>query len=146
MAPSPNVLSVHFHDLGQYLGCYDVDIETPNADQLAEEGARFTNRFTAAPQCLPSRGSLFTGLYLHVHGLLGLAHTNWELDVERTYPYQLSEYGYETHLFGLQHVSETPEKFGYDQIHMTGRSLRTSPPNSTRSTARRASWTPCRRI
>jgi len=120
MAPSPNVLLVHCHDLGRYLGCYGVDIETPNVDRLAGEGVRFDNHFATAPQCSPSRGSLFTGQYPHVHGLLGLAHTDWELDAERALPYRLSEHGYETHLFGLQHISETPEELGYDQIHTAG--------------------------
>ncbi|MDS0474608.1 sulfatase [Natrinema sp. 1APR25-10V2] len=120
MTSPPNIILVHSHDLGQYLGCYDVDIATPNIDRLAEEGARFPNHFTAAPQCSPSRGSLFTGLYPHRHGLLGLAHTEWELDVERTLPYRLSERGYETHLFGLQHISETPDDLGYDETHTAG--------------------------
>lgn len=117
----PNVLLVHCHDLGQYLGCYGVDIETPNVDRLAEEGARFANHFTTAPQCSPGRSSLFTGYFPHVNGLMGLAHTEWELDVDRTLPAVLSEHGYETHLFGLQHISATPENLGYDQIHTAGR-------------------------
>lgn len=58
---SPNILLIHCHDLGRYLGCYDVDIETPNVDRLAEEGARFANHFTTVPQRSPSRSSLFTG-------------------------------------------------------------------------------------
>ena len=118
---SPNVLLIHCHDLGQYLGCYGVDIETPNVDRLAEEGARFANHFTTAPQCSPSRGSLYTGCYPHVNGLIGLAHTEWELDTEQTLPHRLSQSGYETHLFGLQHISESPEDLGYDQIHTAGR-------------------------
>ncbi|QSW99740.1 sulfatase family protein [Haloterrigena alkaliphila] len=118
---SPNVLLIHCHDLGQYIGCYDVDIETPNLERLADEGARFANHFTTAPQCSPSRSSLFTGCYPHVNGLLGLAHTDWELDTERTLPQRLSDAGYETHLFGLQHISESPENIGYDEIHTAGR-------------------------
>ena len=118
---SPNVLLIHCHDLGQYLGCYDVDIETPNADRLADEGTRFANHFVTAPQCSPSRGSLYTGCYPHVNGLIGLAHTEWELDTEQTLPHRLSQSGYETHLFGLQHISESPENLGYDQIHTAGR-------------------------
>lgn len=120
MDSRPNVVLLHCHDLGQYLGCYGVDVETPNVDRLAAEGARFANHFTAAPQCSPSRGSLHTGLYPHQHGLMGLAHTDWELDVRRTLPYRLSELGYETHQFGLQHVSEEPERLGYDEIHTAG--------------------------
>ena len=118
---SPNILLVHCHDLGRYLGCYGVDIETPNIDRLAEEGAQFANHFTTAPQCSPSRSSLFTGCYPHVNGLLGLAHTEWELDTEQTLPHRLSDAGYETHLFGLQHISESPEDLGYDEIHTAGR-------------------------
>lgn len=121
MASSPNVLLIHCHDLGRYLGCYGIDIETPNVDRLAEDGAQFTNHFATAPQCSPSRGSLFTGCYPHVHGLMGLAHTEWELDTNLTLPYRLAEKGYETHLFGLQHISESPEDLGYGQIHTAGR-------------------------
>jgi arylsulfatase A-like enzyme len=117
----PNVLLMHCHDLGQYVGCYGVDIETPNIDRLAAGGARFENHFVTAPQCSPSRGSLFTGCWPHVNGLMGLAHTEWQLDTEQTLPYRLSDAGYETHLFGLQHISESPENLGYDQIHTAGR-------------------------
>ena len=35
----PNVLLMHCHDLGQYVGCYGVDVETPNIDRLAAGGA-----------------------------------------------------------------------------------------------------------
>lgn len=121
MALPPNILLIHCHDLGRYLGCYGIDLDTPNITQLAEEGARFTNHFTTAPQCSPSRGSLFTGCYPNVHGLMGLAHTKWELDTEQTLPHRLLESGYETHLFGLQHISESPEDLSYDQIHTAGR-------------------------
>lgn len=121
MASPPNVLLIHCHDLGRHLGCYGIDLETPNVDRLAEDGAQFANHFATAPQCSPSRGSLFTGCYPHVHGLMGLAHTEWELDTQRTLPYLLSEQGYETHLFGLQHISESPEDLGYGQIHTAGR-------------------------
>ena len=121
ISDAPNVLLLHCHDLGQYMGCYGVDVETPNIDRLAAEGARFENHFTTAPQCSPGRGSLYTGCWPHVNGLMGLAHTEWELDTQRTLPYRLAEAGYETHLFGLQHISETPEDLGYDQIHTAGR-------------------------
>ena len=41
----PNVLLMHCHDLGQYVGCYDVDVETPNIDRLAvaARGSRTTS-------------------------------------------------------------------------------------------------------
>jgi uncharacterized sulfatase len=51
-------------DLGPHLGCYgDAQAITPNLDQLAGEGARFTRAFTHAPVCAPSRSGLITGRY-----------------------------------------------------------------------------------
>lgn len=121
MPDPPNVLLLHCHDLGRYIGCYDVEIETPNVDRLAEDGARFANHFATAPQCSPSRGSLFTGCWPHVNGLMGLAHTEWKLNTEETLPHRLAEAGYDTHLFGLQHIAASPENLGFDQIHTAGR-------------------------
>jgi N-sulfoglucosamine sulfohydrolase len=117
----PNVLLIHCHDLGRHLGCYGVDVETPAIDSLAADGALFENHFVTAPQCTPSRGSLMTGRYPHVNGLMGLAHTHWELDEgERILPNYLGDAGYETHLFGLQHITQDTDKLGYDHIHSEG--------------------------
>ncbi|AGB15571.1 arylsulfatase A family protein [Halovivax ruber XH-70] len=118
---TPNVLLIHCHDLGQYLGCYGAPIETPNVDALAAEGVRFENHFGTAPQCSPSRGSLMTGCYPHVNGLMGLAHGEWELnDDERILPHYLAEAGYETHLFGLQHITQDTDRLGYEYVHSEG--------------------------
>ena len=113
----PNVLVVHPHNMGRYLGCYGRDIATPNADALAAEGARFTNAFSTAPLCTPSRGCLWTGTYPHVNGLVGFAHLGWRLDDDRkTLVDHLNEEGYRTHLFGLQHVYEDPEEMNFDHV------------------------------
>ncbi len=117
----PNVLLVHSHDLGQYLGCYGVDIETPAIDELAASGTCFENHFVTAPQCSPSRGSLMTGRHPHENGLMGLAHGSWELhDGERIMPQIFSDAGYETHLFGLQHITQDTDRLGYDFVHSEG--------------------------
>ena len=117
----PNILLIHCHDLGRYLGCYGADIETPAIDALAASGACFENHFVTAPQCSPSRGSLMTGRHPHVNGLMGLAHGNWELhDDERILPQYLGEAGYETHLFGLQHITGDTDRLGYDHVHSEG--------------------------
>ncbi|ADD07366.1 sulfatase (plasmid) [Natrialba magadii ATCC 43099] len=117
----PNILLIHGHDLGQYLGCYGVDIETPNIDSLAADGALFERHFATAPQCSPSRGSLMTGRHPHVNGLMGLAHGDWELhDDERILPQYVSDAGYETHLFGLQHISQDTDRLEYDRVHSEG--------------------------
>jgi N-sulfoglucosamine sulfohydrolase len=117
-APQPNIVLIHCHDLGRYLGCYRNDIETPNIEDLADEGVLFEEHFGSAPQCSPSRGSLMTGRFPHVNGLMGLAHGKWELDEsERVLPQYLEEAGYETHLFGLQHITQNTDRLGYDHIH-----------------------------
>ncbi|RQG95499.1 sulfatase family protein [Natrarchaeobius chitinivorans] len=117
----PNVLLIHCHDLGRYLGCYGMDIETPSIDALAADGALFERHFTTAPQCSPSRGSLMTGCVPHVNGLMGLAHGDWELhDDERILPQYLRDAGYETHLFGLQHITQDTDRLEYDHVHSEG--------------------------
>jgi uncharacterized sulfatase len=46
------------------LGCYGNEIvHSPNLDQMAEEGMRYTNVFTTAAVCSPSRTALATGMY-----------------------------------------------------------------------------------
>ncbi len=122
MAPErPNLVLIMCHDLGRYLGCYDADIETPRIDSLADSGACFENHFVTAPQCSPSRGSFVTGRFPHVNGLMGLAHGNWELDEgERILSHYLDDVGYETHLFGLQHISQDTDRLGYDYVHSEG--------------------------
>ncbi|EMA37235.1 sulfatase family protein [Halobiforma nitratireducens] len=118
---SPNVLLMTCHDLGRYLGCYGADVETPNLDAFAERGVLFENHFVTAPQCSPSRGSFMTGRHPHVNGLMGLAHGDWELhDGERILPHYLGERGYETHLFGLQHITQDTDRLDYDYVHSEG--------------------------
>lgn len=117
----PNVVLIHTHDLGRYLGCYECDIATPQIDSLAADGALFERHFVTAPQCSPSRGSLNTGHYPHVNGLMGLAHGNWELNEgETVLPQYLGNLGYETHLFGLQHISQDTDRLGYHHVHSEG--------------------------
>ncbi|MEM7698674.1 MAG: sulfatase-like hydrolase/transferase, partial [Verrucomicrobiota bacterium] len=59
----PNILLILADDLGwSDLGCYGSDwLETPNLDQLAGDGVRFTNAYAAAPICSASRASILTG-------------------------------------------------------------------------------------
>ncbi len=61
----PNVIIMYTDDQGAIdLGCYGAtDIYTPNLDQLAKDGTRFTQAYVAAPVCAPSRAALLTGKY-----------------------------------------------------------------------------------
>jgi arylsulfatase A-like enzyme len=111
-----NVLIVHWHDLGRYLGVYGhADVSSPRLDQLAAEGIVFTRAHATAPLCSPSRGSLFTGRYPHSNGLMGLAHHGWEYRADvTTLPQILSESGWHTALFGMQHETSYPARLGFD--------------------------------
>jgi arylsulfatase A-like enzyme len=116
-----NVLLVHWHDLGRCLGAYGhADISSPRLDELAEQGILFTRAHATAPLCSPSRGSLFSGRYPHSNGLVGLAHHGWEYysDV-RTLPQMLSENGWYTALFGMQHETSHPPRLGFDEFDVS---------------------------
>ncbi|TRX71782.1 sulfatase [Carboxylicivirga sp. M1479] len=64
-AKKPNVLFFLVDDLGWMDVGYNGSpfYETPNIDQLANEGVRFNNAYATHPRCVPSRYSLITGRY-----------------------------------------------------------------------------------
>lgn len=61
----PNVLFVLADDLGYGgLHCYGTEwLETPNIDQLAQEGMKFTNGYASHSTCQPSRIAILSGQY-----------------------------------------------------------------------------------
>jgi arylsulfatase A-like enzyme len=61
----PNIIYLMADDLGiGDVGCYGQKIlQTPNVDQLAAEGMRFTDCYAGAVVCAPSRSVLMTGLH-----------------------------------------------------------------------------------
>ena len=119
-----DVVVMTCHDLGRHLHCYDVDsVVSPNLDSLAARGVKFDQAYATAPQCSPSRASLATGLYPHNNGVMGLAHPgfDWDLAPSATHAAEIfSGLGFETHLFGLQHVSMHPERLGFGHVHSSG--------------------------
>jgi arylsulfatase A-like enzyme len=62
-AKKPNIIFIMVDDLGYGdLGCYgQKHILTPNIDELATEGMRFTDCYTGSTVCAPSRSVLMTG-------------------------------------------------------------------------------------
>lgn len=105
----PNFIYVVCHDLGKHLGCYGVDVRTPNLDRFATHGVTFTSAFCSAPACSPSRACAMTGMYSHTNGLMGLVNLGWSLPGEtKTVVDYLNEAGYETAHFGLQHERYDP--------------------------------------
>lgn len=130
-----NVVFILADDLGGAdLGCYGADLhETPNLDALARESVRFTNAYSAAPICSPTRASIMTGKHparLHMTIWLEGAKrkvtnramippaTVWNLPhSEVTLGEVFHEAGYLTAAIGKWHLGEAthyPETQGFD--------------------------------
>ena len=59
----PNIIVILTDDMGfSDLGCYGGEVMTPNIDNLAENGLRWSQFYNNARSC-PSRAALMTGLY-----------------------------------------------------------------------------------
>ena len=103
----PNVIYILADDLGYGdLSCYGQEkFVTPNIDKLAKEGMLFTQHYSGAPVCAPSRSALLTGLntgHTYIRG-------NKEVEPEGQYPMpkgaftlaeMLKSKGYATGVFG----------------------------------------------
>ena len=61
----PNVVMIIADDLGwSQIGCYGSSFyKTPNIDKLAKSGIKFTNAYSAASICSPTRAAIMTGKY-----------------------------------------------------------------------------------
>jgi arylsulfatase A-like enzyme len=100
----PNILLIctdqqRFDALG---AAGNAEIDTPHLDQLAADGAIFTNCYVQAPVCAPSRGSLMSGLYLRNHGLY--ANGVQMPDGVALLPTALADAGYDCGLIGKWHL------------------------------------------
>ena len=64
-ADSPNIVFIVADDMGyaDISSFGSPDVKTPNIDQLAADGVRFTNIYAMGPECTPSRTSFLTGRY-----------------------------------------------------------------------------------
>ena len=68
----PNILWISTEDISAHIGCFgDEQAITPNLDQLAREGVRYSNAFVVAGVCAPCRSSIITGMY---HTTIGTHH------------------------------------------------------------------------
>lgn len=116
----PNILFITCHDIGRHLHCYGLDaVESPHFDALAAAGVRFAQAFCTAPQCSPSRASMFTGRYPHNTGVMGLTHKYfaWDLHAdERHLAQHLNDAGYHTAGLGIIHESRRHERPGFEVL------------------------------
>lgn len=115
----PNIIFVLADDLGfNQIGCYgDTPIRTPNLDELASNGIRFTQAYAGNTVCSPSRVSLFTGR----DGRLMTNNSNKVqlADIDVTIAHVLKHAGYDTALFGKYSIGSQmgvtdPLAMGFD--------------------------------
>jgi N-sulfoglucosamine sulfohydrolase len=121
VAAERNVLIVVADDLGCNLGCYgETSVQTPNMDQLAAEGTRFTRAYCTTASCSASRSVILTGLQNHANGQLGHAHNQFRThDWVKGLPVLLSAKGYRTQLLGKLHVAPE-EVYRFDEAPTEG--------------------------
>lgn len=111
----PNIVLIMADDLGfSDLGCYGAEIRTPNLDQLARNGLRFSQFYNTA-KCHSSRVSLLTGLYCDQAGSNSLSRG-------ATIAEALGAAGYSTAMSGKWHLSGNPVEFGFQHYwgHLSG--------------------------
>lgn len=91
------------------LGCAgNPVVKTPNLDQLAKSGIRFTHNYVTTSICGVSRATLFTGQWMSRHGNQAFAkfNTAWS----DTYPGRLRDAGYYVGHVGKWHNGKFPEE------------------------------------
>lgn len=120
----PNIIVIMADDLGYAdLGSYGCkDIPTPNIDQLATEGARFTSAYVTWPMCGPSRAGFLTGRIQSTFGYYKNQTT--PLDPKQGLPRMetiaslLQKQGYVTGGVGKWHMGSSneqhPNAMGFD--------------------------------
>jgi arylsulfatase A-like enzyme len=141
-AKRPNILFILADDLGwPDVSCNgNPPWQTPNIDQLAREGMRFTSAYAASSVCSPTRASILTGKYPHRLGMTGILEmvgkqykvpdnaavlssaTDGTLPVgEVSLASALREGGYATCMIGKWHVGGHPKDYGFDAWPMFAR-------------------------
>lgn len=72
MSKRPNILFITTDQQNcDTLNCYGgINVESPNIDRLASEGALLEHAYVTCPLCVPSRGSMMSGRYPHVTGIM----------------------------------------------------------------------------
>lgn len=109
-----NIIVIFADDQGyQDLGVFgSPNIKTPNIDRMAKEGMRFTDFYSAASVCTPSRAALMTGCYPERVGRLPVLFPRDQRGLnpdETTIAEMLKAQGYATACIGKWHLGHKKE-------------------------------------
>ncbi|WP_316832077.1 sulfatase [Pedobacter aquatilis] len=112
----PNVVIIMADDLdSRQLSCYGgKNLQTQNIDKLASQGLQFNNIYASHATCVPTRASLFTGLYPARHGSFQ-NHKPVYQNVKSIGHY-LADLGYQVGLTGKDHSTKPVTSFPFDII------------------------------
>lgn len=122
----PNIIFILTDDQGYGdLGIYGAtDIETPNLDRMATEGAYFTSYYATQPVCSASRASILTGCYPNRIGIHNAYSPGSKVGLnpeETTLAELLKAQGYTTGIFGKWHLGDAPKflprNHGFDEYY-----------------------------
>ena len=138
-ARRPNIVLLLADDLGwKDIGCYDGPVKTPTLDALAAGGVRFTDFYSGAAVCSPSRATTLTGRQHLRAGVFSWIddHTQKShlLEREVTLAEVLKTHGYSTVHLGKWHLGlprrsrekPTPKQHGFDYWFATGNNAQPS--------------------
>ncbi len=122
----PNFVIIFADDQGyQDVGCFGSPlISTPNLDRMAKEGTKFTDFYSAASVCSPSRAALLTGCYPPRTGVTGVLFPRDKKGLnpkEITIADVLKEQGYASACIGKWHLGHLkeflPRQNGFDYYY-----------------------------
>ena len=110
----PNIILIFMDDQGyQDVGVFgSKTIKTPHLDRMAGEGMKFTDFYSLAAVCSPSRAGLMTGCYpprVGITGVLFPRHTIGLNPEETTVAEILKTRGYATAAVGKWHIGHLPK-------------------------------------
>ena len=114
----PNVVIIMADDLdSRQLSCYGGEnLQTTNIDALAQEGMKFDNMICSEAMCVPTRASLFTGLYPANHGSFQNHKKVYDSVDIKSVPQYLGDLGYRVALTGKDHSTRPRSVFPFEII------------------------------
>lgn len=116
VARRPNVVIIMADDLdSRELSSYGgKNINTSNIDALADEGMKFNNMICSEAMCIPTRASLFTGLYPVRHGSFQNHKRVYDSIKIKSVGHYLGDLGYRVALTGKDHSTKPKSVFPFE--------------------------------